>query len=163
MANVPPASTFTTAPLRHRLRVELNAPIAEVWALVGAHERLSEYSAGIERVEVTNSPRGRVCYFGPQAGPAAGLVSRERIVWEEPKVGYVTSTDPDNDFGLINDVGIVTVATTAQGTLLTWEQYYDHQDLAAARASFDEGIADIGQRLVDRFGGRVLERFVDGP
>lgn len=75
-----------------------------------------------------------------------GTVSRVRIVWEESKVGYVTSTEPDNDFGLMNDVGIVTVATAAQNTLFTWEQYYDHRDLAAARASFDDGIADIGQR-----------------
>jgi hypothetical protein len=43
------AGPGTSAPLRHRLRHELNAPVPDVWALVGRHERLHEYSAGMAR------------------------------------------------------------------------------------------------------------------
>lgn len=46
---------------------------------------------------------------------------------------------------------------------MTWEEYHDSADLPVARASFDDGIADIAARLVARFGGRVVERYVDGP
>lgn len=77
-------------------------------------------------------------------------------------VGYSTSADLANEFGLTNDLSLVTVVATPQGTMFAWEQYYDHVDLPAMRADFDQGIADIGQRLVARFGGRIVERYVDG-
>jgi uncharacterized membrane protein len=48
---VPSASEFTSSPLRNRLRVELDAPVAEVWDLIGDLSRFPEYSAGLERVE----------------------------------------------------------------------------------------------------------------
>src|SRR5688572_9476658 len=65
-ARVPAATTFTSAPLRHRLRVELRATVPDVWALVGQHVRLPEYTAGIASVEVeeaVGSLRARVCHF----------------------------------------------------------------------------------------------------
>jgi len=163
MTDVPNATTLTSAPLRHRLRVELNAPVPEVWALVGDHERLPEYSEGIGRVDVTSGHDARVCHFRPRDGAADGMVLRELIRWEVPNVGYSTSADPANEFGLMNDLSIVTVVATPRGTMFTWEQYYDHPDLPAMRADFDQGIADIGQRLVARFGGRIVERYVDRP
>jgi hypothetical protein len=50
---------LTAAPLRNRVRIELQAPVAEVWALVGSLERYPEYSAGLERVDVTRGGNGR--------------------------------------------------------------------------------------------------------
>jgi hypothetical protein len=130
--------------------------------VIGDHERLSEYSAGIARVQLTPDRDARVCYFRAPDGGADGIVLREVIRWEAPNVGYSTSADTPNDFGLVNDLSIVTVSAVPEGTLFRWEQHYDHPDLPAMRAGFDEGIGDIGQRLVARFGGRVLERYVDG-
>ncbi len=43
------------------------------------------------------------------------------------------------------------------------EEYYDHVDLSAMRASYDDAFVDIAAQLVARFGGRVVERYVDGP
>ncbi|MGH9198363.1 MAG: SRPBCC family protein, partial [Acidimicrobiia bacterium] len=48
---VPPVSSFTTSPLRNRMRVELKAPVTEVWSLIGNLARFPEYSSGLERVE----------------------------------------------------------------------------------------------------------------
>lgn len=161
----PKAATFTTAPLRHRLHVELLAPVSEVWGLVGQHARLSEYSAGIASVELEDGPgtRVRVCQFRSPDGTGVGPTLREEIRWEEQNVGYATSAEPGNAFGLSNSLSLVTVAPTTSGTLFSWEEHYDSADLPAARASFDDGIADIAERLVARFGGRVVERYVDGP
>lgn len=162
-ARIPSASTFTTAPLRHRLRVELHAPPLEVWALVGDHTRLPEYSAGIERVEVIPGGDARVCHFRPRDGAAEGMSFREHVRWEAAGVGHATTGDPANGLPLANDLSFVTLAPSARGTVFTWEQYYDSPDLPAMRAEFDPAFADIGARLVARFGGRVVERWVDGP
>jgi hypothetical protein len=160
----PNTKDFISAPLRHRLRLELSASVPDVWALIGQHVRMPEYSAGISSVELKEAPDGsrtRVCQFRSPDGPAPGPTLRERIRWEAANIGYATSAEPGNDFGLENSLELVTVEGAPAGTLLTWEEYYDSQDLAAARASFDEGLADIGRRLADRFGGRILERYSD--
>jgi hypothetical protein len=163
MTNIPSAHALTSAPLRHRLRVELDAPAPDVWSIVGNHERVPEYCRGIERVVVTTEPDARECHFRPREGAGPGVVLREILRWEEPNVGYCVSADGPNAFELTNDLSIVTVAATPRGTMFTWDQYYDHADLPSIRASYDEGIMDIGANLVARFGGRVVERYVDGP
>jgi hypothetical protein len=163
MSGSPNPATLTSAPLRHRLRLELDAAVSDVWALAGNHERLPEYSEGIERAEMTSARDARICHFRPRGGESEGLVLREHIRWQAPNAGYATSAEPANPFGLVNDLSIVTVAASPRGTMFTWEQYYDHDDLAAMRAGFDDGLAGIGRRLVARFGGRLVERYVDGP
>jgi hypothetical protein len=161
MSEIPSPADFTSAPLRHRLKVELHGRLADVWALVGDHERLSEYSAGISQVELATDRNARTCFFLAPDGTSEGIVLREIIRWEAPMVGYATSALVPNDFGLTNDLALVTLAAVAGVTALTWEQYYDHPDLPMMRANFDEGLVDIGQRLTDRFGGRIVERYVD--
>lgn len=163
---VPHPTTFTSAPLRHRLHVALDAPVPDVWSLIGRHVRLPEYSAGIASVELENpaaGPRVRVCHFRAPDGSGEGPILRERILWEEENAGYATSAEPDNAFGLANSLSLVTVAPIAAETHLRWEEYYDSADVPAARASFDDGLADIAERLVARFGGRIIERYVDRP
>jgi uncharacterized protein YndB with AHSA1/START domain len=163
-AVIPAAGTLTASPLRHRIRLDLNAPPREVWALVGDHARLPEYSAGIARVETTepdSAAPGRLCYFHPMEGATEGLVVREVGRWYAPGIGYATSSEPGNPFGLKDDLSLITLEPTAAGTRFVWEQYYDADDLEAIRASFDEGLADIAERLVARFGGAVLERYSD--
>jgi hypothetical protein len=90
-------------------------------------------------------------------------VLREHIRWEATDLGYATTGDPDNPFGLSNDLSLVTVAPTSNGTLFGWDQYYDSVDLSSARASFDDAFADMASRLITQFGGRLVERYVDGP
>jgi hypothetical protein len=43
-----------------------------------------------------------------------------------------------------------------------WDEYYDHDDLDGSKAAFDQALADIGDNLIGRFGGRVVERFMEG-
>ena len=45
-SGVPSASEFTSSPLRNRLRVELDAPVSEVWELMGDLSRLSRVQRG---------------------------------------------------------------------------------------------------------------------
>jgi uncharacterized protein (TIGR02246 family) len=160
----PTPATLTPAPLRNRIRVELDAPPAKVWSLVGNLSRFPEYSAGLERVDATVDSAGRcteyVCHFKPMATGEPGIVDRNVVRWYEPAAGYA-SNGKDSAFGLIDDVNLVTLDPAPGGTLLTWDEYFNAADVATMRASFDEALADTAQRLIARFGGKLRERFVD--
>lgn len=157
--------TLTSSPLRNRIRVELRAPVSEVWALIGDLSRLPEYSSGLERVEAKRDSRGTlsgyVCHFRPQEQETEGIVHRERIRWYERDRGYASSGEEGNVFGLTNDLNLVTVEPSREGTILKWEEYYDAEDLDMNKASYDEALADIAANLIRRFGGRLIERYVE--
>jgi len=161
----PTTATLTPAPLRNRIRVELAAPPSEVWTLIGDLSRFPEYSAGLERVDATLDSAGRcteyLCHFRPMEPGEPGIADRNVMRWYEPAAGYASS-GKDSAFGLIDDLNLVTIEPSLAGTLLTWDEYFDADDLAGMRVSFDQAMADIAERLVARFGGRLRERFVEG-
>lgn len=165
--NVPAATTFTSAPLRNRLRVQLNHPVETVWSVVGDLSRLPEYSAGLERVESKTDARGActeyTCYFKPRAAGEEGIVDRNEVRWYEQNVGYASSAHADNAFGVTNDLNLVSAEPSGEGTIVTWEEYFEAADLPMMRAEYDDAFADIAERLIARFGGHVIERTVDGP
>lgn len=158
----PDLTTLTSAPLRNRIRVALDAPLPDVWALLGDLPRFPEYSAGLARVDATLDPAGRcteyVCHFKPPAEGEPGIVDRNVMRWYEANAGYASSAR-DSSFGLRDDVNLLTVEPAPAGTLLTWDEYFDAEDVPAMLASFDEALADTAERLVARFGGRLLERY----
>lgn len=160
---VPTASSFTTSPLRNRIRVRLRAPVAEVGALVSDPTRLPEYSAGLARIDNVTEPSARilVCHFRPAPGATEGIVLRERVLWHAPGLGYATSSEAGNAFGLENDLGLVTVEADGAESIFTWDQHYDSKMLDEMRTEFDVALADIGDRLIRRFGGEIVERYVD--
>jgi carbon monoxide dehydrogenase subunit G len=163
--NVPAADTFTSAPLRNRLRLQLNQPVEVVWSLVGDPSRLSEYSAGLDHVESRIDSHGActeyTCHFRPRATGEDGMVDRNVVRWYERNVGYASSAQPNNAFGVTDDLNLVSVAPSAGGTIVTWDEYYEAADPPMVRAEYDQAFADIAERLIERFGGHVIERTVD--
>ena len=163
---VPAADTFTSAPLRNRLRVQLNQPVEFVWSLIGDLRRLPEYSAGLARVESVTDARGActeyTCHFKPRAAGEDGIVDRNVVRWYERNVGYASSAQGNNAFGVADDLNLVSVEPSAGGTIVTWEEYYEAADLQMMRAEYDDAFADVAERLIARFGGHVIERTVDG-
>jgi Polyketide cyclase / dehydrase and lipid transport len=132
MLRLPEPAVYSSAPLRYQIGVDLAAPVAEVWALVGDHRRLPEYSFGIE--DVTIDADGRTCRFRAMGEmPAVDLT--ERIRWQIPQVGYATSAVEPNAFGLADDLSVVTVTAIDTGTRFEWSGYFNSADLAAAIAS----------------------------
>jgi hypothetical protein len=160
------AHVHPAAPLRNRLRVRLDTPTSEVWALVGDLSRFPEYSYGLNRVDAevdaSGSCHGYVCYFKPLEEGAEGIVHHERMSWFEPQRGWTSIADEDNPFGLIDAMTLVTLEPSDGGTVLAWDQCYEAQDLDTMRTVFDQALDDIGANLVRTFGGDVVERFVDG-
>lgn len=160
----PAVATLTSAPLRNRIRIELDMRVTEVWALIGDLARFPEYSAGLERVEPKFDADGRlveyVCHFRPIADGEPGIVESNIMRWYEPGHGHASSGAPGNAFGLTDDLNLVTLEPSPRGTLLTWDEYFDAADVDANRAGFDQAFADAAERLIARFGGRIVERHV---
>jgi uncharacterized protein (TIGR02246 family) len=163
MLQPPAIATLTPAPLRNRIRAQLDAPLTEVWTLVGDLARFPEYSAGLERVDPTLDSDGRctayVCHFRPVAEGQPGIVDRNIMRWYEPSHGYASSAGPRNAFGLSDDLHLVRLEPSPAGTLLTWDEYFEAEDVEAMRAEFDQALGDTAHRLIARFGGGLIERF----
>ncbi|MGH6689854.1 MAG: nuclear transport factor 2 family protein [Gammaproteobacteria bacterium] len=164
MRQPPAIATLTPAPLRNRIRAELDAPTTEVWALIGDLARFPEFSAGLERVDLTLDADGRcteyVCHFKPVAAGQPGIVHREIMRWHAPGRGYASSAAAGNAFGLTDNVNLVTIEPSPGGTLLTWDEYFESRDVESNQASYDQALGDIADRLITRFGGRMIERFI---
>jgi hypothetical protein len=145
--------------------VRLDAPTHLVWALVGDLSRFPEYSHGLSTVDAEvdagGTCTGYVCHFKPTPEGAEGAVHHERMSWFEPQRGWASIADEDSAFGLIDSLTLVTLEPSEGGTVLTWEQYFEAQDLDLMRAVFDDALNDIGANLVRILGGEVVERFVD--
>ena len=160
----PSAREFTSSPLRNRIRMELDAPVAEVWELVGDLSRFPEYSAGLERVEAKTDENGRcieyTCYFKPFESGAEGAVSRDVMKWYEPNRGYL-SVEVDGTWGGGGAVALLTLDPIPGGTRLTNDMHFESEDLQAAKAHIDEALADIAENLIARFGGKLTERYVE--
>ncbi|MGH3010944.1 MAG: SRPBCC family protein [Gaiellaceae bacterium] len=160
----PSASAFTSSPLRNRIRVELDAPVSEVWELVGDLSRFPEYRAGLERVEATQDEEGMcieyICYFKPFEEGAEGAVSRDVMKRYEPNRGYL-SVEAEGSWGGGNTVALTTLDPVPTGTRMNFDVHFDADDLDAAKAHFDEALVDIAENLIARFGGTITERYVE--
>jgi hypothetical protein len=68
-----------------------------------------------------------------------------------------------NEFLLTDDLSVVTVSSDGAGMALEWTQYYNSNELVAAIQSFNEGLTDMAEQLVARFGGRVMAQWAHNP
>lgn len=55
-------------------------------------------------------------------------------------------------------VNYVTLEADGDRTIVTWEERFDGVDVATMSASYEKALTDIGERLIARFGGHVLDR-----
>lgn len=164
MTTAPKPASLIKAPLRNRLRLELKAPAADVWSLVGDLARMSDYSAGLERVDAKTDVKGHctgyTCYFKPMQAGEDGMVSTDIMQWYDPNRGWASHSAAGDVFGLADDLHLVTLEPSAEGTLLTWDAYYQAQDLAMMTAHLQEALSDIGENLLKRFGGRLIHCYM---
>jgi hypothetical protein len=86
----------------------------------------------------------------------AGIVSRDLIKWYQPNRGWASHSASGDVFGLSDDLHLMTVEASCDGTLLTWDAYYQTQDLSMMQGHLQEALTDIGQNLLKRFGGRLI-------
>lgn len=156
------SNVTVSAPLRNRIRVHLSAQPPGVWRVVGDLQRFPEYSSGLEAVDVTVDEVGRcieyVCHFRQPEPSAEPVVHRETVTWYEADRGFASNAEEPNVFGLERATTLVELEPFNGGTMLTWAQYFDAEDVDMMRAEFERALADISSNLVSLFGGTVVER-----
>jgi hypothetical protein len=168
-AKTPKAADWVSSPLRNRLKLQLNAPVQEVWQLVGDPGNMPRYSAGLRKVEtqtdVNGSLVGYTCYFKPLAEGQEEQVHHSAIKWHQENKGWASVDDDDNAFGLLQSLSLLTVAPFGDSTLLTWEFHFNCAALEILQYNKDgyrHALEDISQQLIARFGGMVEENYVEG-
>lgn len=159
-------NSFITSPLRNRIQLQLSRPVSEVWALVGDPGKMPEYSSGLQAVETKKDRDGScteyTCHFKPLEQGQSGIIHRSKINWYEQNKGWASIDEEPNSYGLKNSITLITMEPVEEGTLLTWNQHYDAADLEWNKAGFEYALTDIADRLIKRFGGRLIENFVEG-
>lgn len=165
---IPKADDFVNSPLRNRIELELNAPVNEVWSLVGKLERMPEYSSGLKKLEVNydenNNCTDYTCYFFPMVEGGEVTTHSESIKWYAPKIGYASTAHEPNLGGLKNTIGIITLKEKGENTILKWDVHFNAENnemLLMNIAGFNQALNDdISKNLIKIFGGKVLKSFV---
>jgi hypothetical protein len=165
----PTADKWVKSPLRNRVRLELNAAIDEVWALVGDPANMPKYSEGLEKVETVfdnqGSCTGYTCFFKPMPGEDEGIVHVTAIAWHEENKGWASIDPEDNPFGMLESLSLMTLEANEGQTVFIWQFHYNCETedmLNFNKDGYKKALDDISQRLIRRFGGAQLENYVEG-
>jgi hypothetical protein len=166
ISKAPLASEFVSSPLRNRIKLELNASVNEVWQLVGDPGRMPEYSEGLKSVETKQDENGNcteyLCHFKPTTEGEPGIDHRVVMKWYEPLKGWASLDEEPNAFGLKESLTLITFESKNDKTILRWDMHFNADDVEMNRSSLEMALNDISKRLIDRFGGKVIETFVEG-
>ena len=164
----PKASDFVKSPLRNRIRLELNARVSAVWAVIGKLERMPEYSSGLEKLDATYGLDGKctryTCHFKPMEQGGEVATHDETIKWYEINVGYASLAHEPNPLGLHQSLSLITLKDKGDQTILQWDVYFNAENAEFIEMNiigFEQALnIDISQNLIEMFGGNVLESFV---
>ncbi|WP_157943783.1 MULTISPECIES: SRPBCC family protein [Arenibacter] len=165
----PTADKWVKSPLRNLVKLELNAPTNEVWALVGDPSNMPKFSEGLEKVETvfdnTGKCTGYTCFFKPMSGEDEGIVHHTTIAWHEENKGWASIDLEDNPFGMLQSLSLMTLEPYGVQTIFVWQFHFncENEDMLNFNTDgYKNALDDISQRLIKRFGGRQLENYVKG-
>ena len=164
---LPTTDKWVKSPVRNRLVVELNKPISAVWTLVGDPANMPRYSAGLDSV-TTKTENGKctqyTCYFKPMKEGEPGYVHTDNMLWQEENRGWASRTPEPNEMGYTDYMSLLTLEETDGKTKLTWSMTCNHEKaemIEMNKQGLIQAFDDIGNQLVTRFGGKVIENYVE--
>jgi hypothetical protein len=98
-------SNFARGPLRNGIGLEMNAPVSEIWTLMGHLSRFDEFSRGIQSIEVISNSKGAsnvcICQFMPREQNSASVSGRSVICWYEPNRRRISVDEHLDSFGIL--------------------------------------------------------------
>lgn len=166
---VPEAGTWVNSPLRNRLQVKLNAPVHDVWTLVGDPANMPQYSGGLRTVINESDDMGKLtgytCYFNPVEDGQPEITHFSSIVWHEKNLGWASRDDDHNAFGTLQSLSLMTLQKEGDHTIFRWDFHFncaDEETLNMNKEGYRHALDDIAGRLINRFGGDLVENYVEG-
>ena len=167
---MPTADKWVKSPLRNSVKLELNAPLAEVWELVGNPSNMPTFSSGLNKVDTKSDGSGKyteyTCHFKPTEAGGQETVHTAKMLWHEPNKGWASLDEEPNAFGFQQSLTFITFEQKGNKTILEWTMHFDCENqemLQMNLSSLKQALnGEIAQRLIDKFGGRTLESYVDG-
>jgi hypothetical protein len=88
------------------------------------------------------------------------------MLWHEPNKGWASLDEEPNAFGFQQSLTFITFEQKGNKTILEWTMHFDCENqemLQMNLSSLKQALnGEIAQRLIDKFGGRILESYVDG-
>jgi hypothetical protein len=167
---LPTAGKWVKSPLRNRIQLELDAPVADVWTLLGDLTKMPVYSGGLNKVEAEEDTSGKctayTCYFIPIQPGEPGIVHGSKMVWYEPGRGWASLDEEPNEFGFEQSLTLLTLEEREGKTLVDWSMYFEcgkpemlQPNISSLELALNE---DIAQRLISGFGGKLLQSYVYG-
>lgn len=151
---------LTSAQLQYQKVARLDAPQSIVFEALASHKQWPNLFPWVQAVSVDNSralvPNGlgarRTCYFGNN------LMLEELIVgWHPPHAYAYAGLEESHPFGMRNHVGIIRCKLQDNRTILSWQHYFEHCNLAAMLQQLDGTMTAVIQNLIDFFGGKLLK------
>jgi len=149
-------SDHTAAPLRYALNVRLDARPDAVWALLSDHEALPTFFAPVTKVTVDNT--GASTPNGVGAVRSCNLMGSElteNILIFEPNKALGYSVVKGGLPGVTDHLGLVRLQADGDGTIVRWEQYFNHPDPKPVVGEIGKLMAIAGDGLIKKFGGKV--------
>ena len=160
-----PVDSLTSAPRRVQVSARLDKPIEQVWAYLGNHQNLIEYSDGIlGEVSVDDSAAAEPQGVGTQRKCVTSDGKDrfvEKIVYYKAPYAFAYSA-VENTWGLKNHLAVVSLEPDKNGgTIVRWDQYFDHMmPEMAPKVAMNLSRMLKGKvlaYLATKFGGEVLK------
>ena len=88
------------------------------------------------------------------------------MLWHETTIGWASLDLEPNSFNLEESLNLLTFESLGEKTVLNWVMHFNcaTDELVKRNVAAIEQALNffISQRLVQQFGGRILESYVDG-
>ena len=137
---------LTMAPMQFAIEVELTATPADVFAFISDSNNIDDMIGAVSDVAVAGDGKSRDLTL------ADGTVVTETILVNDAgKMSFAYRLPGGNPLGLSNHLAVMQVrpAEERDGTVLSWQQYFDGETSEEVMTLYTEAAAS----LTDRFGG----------
>ena len=160
----PTAEKWVKSPLRNRIKLELNAPIDEVWAVVGDPAKVLIYSSDLSKVETktddSGTPTEYTLFYKPCEETGAEETVHSKVLWYEANKGWAALDEEPNGYGLQQSLLLITVEQQNNKTIINWNMHYDSESNEALQmltTSLEQLLkSEIAEQLIKTFGGSIL-------
>lgn len=159
----PSADKWVTSPLRNSIKIELNAPVSEVWKVVANPANIFSNCCGVNNVEPKTNDSGKctkytIHYESEDGGE--NMVACSTMVWYEPNQGWASLDNDPHPMGFEQSLLLITIEQKEEKSVLSWNMHYNIENDEALQmfiTGLDQSLKEeIAQLLIQKFDGGII-------